>query len=225
MKKKIFAVLSVVVLAAIMAGTAKADPRITATATINADRSVSVSWNVPASSWGGAFCVSASSLTDFTGELACQIPDLSYNLLQEGWTNYKTLPLDMNITQPTTIYAQVQLIDPFGDGSCSQGDFGANCDSQVMALTVQPICTQVVTTPGYYKTVVVTAAYYSKKLVARAHYLKRNGHRVKWTRKYHRPKYSKKHGWVWVNAVYRQVYHPEVDQQVWVPPVYATQCH
>ena len=72
----------------------------------------------------------------------------------------------MTITQPTTVYAQVELIDPFGDGSCSQGDFGADCDSQVIALTIQPICAQVL----------VKAAYTTKQLVKRGHWLRKNGH-------------------------------------------------
>lgn len=181
-------------------------PAISATATVNSDRSVSVSWNVPAGSNGGAFIINTTSLTDATGELpfnASGDPTIDYNLLNTGMTSYKTLPLNMTITQPTTVYAQVQLTDPFEDASCSQGDFFTDCDSQVIPLTIQPICT----------TVVVTPAHYTKKLVRRAHYLKRNGHRVKWTKRYHRPKYSKKHGWVWVNAVYMRIYHPAVTQQ------------
>ncbi len=86
----------------------------------------------------------------------------------------------MTITQPTTVYAQVQLIDPFGDGSCTQGDFGVDCDSQVIALTIQPICAQVET----------HAAYTTKKLVKRGHYVKRHGHRV------------------WVKPKYKRVSHP-----------------
>lgn len=227
--KKIFAVIAVALIAAAMASVAKADPRISATAVVNSDRTVTFTWNVPSSlQWGGAVIVNPTSQTDGTGALPFDgfgEDTLAYKLTGYGTTSVQTIyPLDMNITQPTTVYGQVQLIDPFGDGSCTQGDFFTECDSQVIPITVQPICTQVVVTPGYYKTVVVTAAYYSKKLVARAHYLIRHGHKVKWTRKYHRPKYSKKHGWVWVNAVYKQVYHPEVDKQVWVPPVYSTQC-
>lgn len=110
-------------------------------------------------------------------------------------TNYKTLPLDMSITQPTTVYVQVQLIDPFGDNSCTQGDLGDDCDSQVIPLTIQPICAQVLVKKGYY----------TKKLVRRGHWLRRHGH------------YVLHHGHrVWVKAVYRRVYHP---------PVYQTHCH
>lgn len=101
----------------------------------------------------------------------------------------------MTITQPTTVYAQVELIDPFGDGSCSQGDFGADCDSQVIALTIQPICAQVL----------VKAAYTTKQLVKRGHWLRKNGHFVK--RHGHR---------VWVKPTYKRVNHPAV---------YQSQCH
>ena len=90
--------------------------------------------------------------------------------------------------------------------SCSQGDFYTDCDSQVIPLTIQPICTQTVVTQGHY----------TKKLVKRAHWLLRHGKRVKWSNRYHRPQYVKRHGHVWVKAVYKQV---------WVPPVYSTQCH
>src|SRR6202007_1520068 len=110
------------------ASNALADPRISATATVNSDRAISVSWNVPANSFGGAFIVNPLSTTDFTGELPFNsVGDdtIEFDLIQSGWTNYKTLPLDMTITQPTTVYAQVQLIAPFNDGSCTQGDFGA----------------------------------------------------------------------------------------------------
>ena len=112
----------------------------------------------------------------------------------------------MTITQPTTVYAQVQLIDPFNDGSCTQGDFGADCDSQVIPLTIQPICTQTVVTPSHN----------TKELVKRAHWLLHSGHRVRWGKRYHRAQYVKRHGYVWVKATYKQVL---------VPPVYSTQCH
>jgi hypothetical protein len=202
-KVLLFAVALIAALAG--ANSALADPRISATA-VDSDRSVSVSWNVPAGSNGGSFIINPLATTDFTGELPFDsVGDqtIEYDLLQTGWTNYKTLPLDMTITQPTTVYAQVQLIDPFGDDSCTQGDFGVDCDSAVIPLTIQPICT----------TVVVTPAYYSKKLVSRGHYLKRNGHRVKWISRYLHPKYAKRNGWVWVKAVYKRIYHPAVTQQ------------
>ena len=208
--KRFIGFTTVAVLTLVMASSALADSRISATATVNADRSVSVSWNVPEGANGGAFIVNTTSTTDFTGELPFDSvgdPTIEFDLLQSGWTNYKTLPLDMTITQPTTVYAQVQLIDPFGDGSCTQGDFGVDCDSQVIPLTIQPICAQVQNEAGYYKTVVVTPAHYTKKLVKRGHYVKRHGHRV------------------WVKAKYVKVHHPAVTKQVWVPPVYETQCH
>jgi hypothetical protein len=184
-------------------------PQISATATVNADRSVSVSWNVPAGESQGAFIINTTSLTDATGELpfdAAGDPTVEFDLLNAGWTSYKTLPLDMTITQPTTVYAQVQLDDPFGDGSCSQGSFFADCDSQVIALTIQPLCTQTVKTTGHY----------AKKLVKRAHWLLHHRKRVKWSQRYQRPQYVKRHGYVWVKATYKRV---------WVPPVYSTECH
>ena len=215
--KKLIAFAAVAAFALAMVSNALADPRISATATVNSDRSISVSWNVAAGSSGGAFIVNPTSTTDFTGELPFDsVGDdtIDYNLLQSGWTNYKTLPLDMTITQPTTVYVQVQLIDPFDDGSCTQGDFGTDCDSQVIPLTIQPICTQVVIQQGYYKTVVVTPAHYTKKLVKAGHWLRRNGH------------YVRKNGHrVWVKAKYKRIFTPAVTQQVWVPPVYSTECH
>ena len=196
--KRSGAVFAVAALALVVVSSALADPRISATATVNSDRSISVNWNVPAGSYGGAFIVNTTSTTDFTGELPFDSvgdPTIEYDLIQSGWTNYKTLPLDLTITQPTTVYAQVQLIDPFNDGSCTQGDFGDDCDSQVIPMTIQPICTQVLVKP----------AYYTKKLVRRGHWLRRNGH------------YVRRHGHrVWVKAVYRKVFHPAV---------YQTQCH
>src|SRR6266566_1394514 len=114
MKKALL--LAVALIAALVgANSALADPRISATAVVNSDRSVSVSWNVPAGPYGGAFIINPLATTDFTGELPFDsVGDqtIEYDLLQTGWTNYKTLPLDMTITQPTTVYAQVQLIDP-----------------------------------------------------------------------------------------------------------------
>lgn len=208
--KKALLIAAVAVFALANAGLANADSRISASAAVNSDRSVSVSWNVPASSWGGALTINTTSLTDVTGELpfdAVGDPTIDYNLLDTGMTSYRTLPLDMTITQPTTIYLQVQLIDPFGDGSCAQGDFYSDCDSAVIPLTVQPICTQTVVTAGYYKTVTVTPGHYVKKLVKKAHWVKRNGRRVR------------------VKAKYRQVWVAPVTQQQWVPPVYSTTCH
>jgi hypothetical protein len=71
-----------------------------------------------------------------------------------------------------------------------------------------------VTQPGYYKTVVVTPAHYTKKLVKRGHWLRRNGH------------YVRRHGHrVWVRAKYEWILHPALTKQVWVLPVYSTQCH
>jgi hypothetical protein len=208
--KRLMGFAAVAAFALVMVSNALADARISATATVNSDRSISVNWNFPAASDGGAFIVNPTSTTDFTGELPFDsVGDetIDYNLIQSGWTNYKTLPLDMTITQPTEVYVQVQLIDPFGDGSCTQGDFGVDCDSQVIPLTIQPICTQVVVTAGYYKTVTVTPARYTKKLVKRGHYVRRHGHRV------------------WVKAKYKRTFHPAVTKQVWVPPVYSTDCH
>jgi hypothetical protein len=203
------AAIPVAALGLVVVSSALADPRISATATANPDRSISVNWNIPASTYGGAFIVNTTSTTDFTGELPFDYvgdPTIDFDLIQSGWTTYKTLPLNMTITQPTTVYAQVQLIDPFNDGSCTQGDFGADCDSQVIPLTIQPICSQTVVTPGHY----------TKKLLKRAHWLRRHGKRVKWSKRYHRPQYAKRHGYVWVKATYKQV---------WVTPVYETQCH
>jgi hypothetical protein len=81
-------------------------------------------------------------------------------------------------------------------------------------LTIQPICAQVQTQAGYYKTQVVTPAHYTKKLVKPGHWLRRNGHYVR--RNGHR---------VWVKATYKRVFHPAVTEQVWVPAVYTTECH
>jgi hypothetical protein len=210
-----------------MVSTASADPRISATATVNADRMVTYTWNVSAGSFGGAVIINPTATTDSTGALPFSVlTTIDYHTVGAGTTTYYSgLPLTMNITQPTTVYAQVQLIDPFGDGSCTQGDFQTDCDSQVIPLTIQPICTQVVVTAGYYKTEVVTQAYYTTKLVKRAHWLMRDGRRVKWSKRYHRPQYVRRHGYVWVKATYKRIFHPEVDGQVWLPPVYSTQCH
>jgi hypothetical protein len=183
-------------------------------ATLNADRTLSVSWDVPVGTYGGVLVVVPSSTTDFTGAMPFDVGTIGYDLLSSGWTNYKTLPLDMTIQQPTTIYVQVQLIDPYGDGTCQQGDGLVDCDSQVVALTVNPICSPVTVTDGYYSTDLVKASDYTKQLVHRGHWLRRYGHYVR--RNGHR---------VWVKAVYRRIYHPAVSQQVWHPPVTATQCH
>lgn len=183
-------------------------PQISAHATVNSDRSVSVSWNVPAGQFEGEFIIDTTSLQDATGELpfdAVGDPTIEFDLLDSGWTTYRTLPLDMTITKPTTVYAQVQLDDPFGDSSCSQGDVFTDCDSQVIPLTIQPICTKTLKTPGHY----------AKRLVKRAHWLLHHGKRVKWSRRYRRPQYAKRHGHVWVKARYKKV---------WVPPVYETDC-
>lgn len=213
-RRLVLVVLALASVAAFAAPSALADSRISASATVNSDRSVSVNWNVPAGTFGGVFCTSTSSQTDFTGELTCPIPTLSFNLLQPGWMNYRTLPLDMTITKPTTIYAQVQLIDPFDNGSCSQGDFGADCNSPVIPLTVQPICSQVLVTPAATKQVLVKAAYTTKTVVKKGHWLKRHG------------RFVKRHGHrVWVEAVYHKTYHPATYETVAVPAVYQSQCH
>lgn len=183
----------------------------------------------PASSWGGALIINSTSLADVTGELpADAVGDetIAYDLLNTGMTSYQTLPLDMTITEPTTIYLQVQLIDPFNDGSCSQGAFYADCDSAVIPLTVEPICTQTLITAGYYETVTVTAGYYKtvtvtpahyvKKLLKKAHYVTRNGRRVRVKAKYRR---------VRVPPVTKKEWVAPVTQQQWVPPVYSTSCH
>ena len=184
-------------------------PQISATATVNSDRSVSVSWNVAAGEFQGAFIINTTSLADATGELpfdAVGDPTIEFDLLNTGWTSYKTLPLDVTITQPTTVYAQVQLDDPFGDGSCSQGPVFVDCDSQVIPLTIQPICTKKLVTPGHP----------AKKLVKRGHWLLHDGKRVKWSERYHRPRYAERQGYVWVKPTYKRG---------WVPPVYKTTCH
>jgi len=216
--KRLIGSAAVAAFALVMVSNALADPRISATATVNANRQVVFNWNEPTSTWGGAVIINTTSLTDATGELpfdAVGDPTIDFeDMTSAGLTTWTTLPLDMTITEPTTVYAQVQLIDPFGDGSCSQGTFGADCDSAVIPLTIQPICTQVVVTEGYYKTVVVTPAHYTKKLVKPGHWLRRNGH------------YVRRHGRrVWVKAKYARVFHPAVTKNVWVPPVYSTQCH
>jgi hypothetical protein len=222
------AVVAALTLGLAFASVAKADPRISATAAVNGDRSVSFSWNVPAGSFGGSFIVNPTPLTDATGELpfdAVGDTTIEYNLLPTGSTSWQTLPLVMDIQSPTTIYAQVTLIDPFGDGSCGQGSFFTNCDSAVIPLTVQPICAQVLVTAGYYKTVTVTAGHFKTELVRRGHWLLRNGHHVTWSARYRRPAYMKKLGHVWVRPKYGQVWVPPVTQQVWVPPVYQSVCH
>jgi hypothetical protein len=187
-----------VALALVGATNALASSPVIATATVNADRSISVTWNLSSNTSGDVVTVSSSDATDSTGEMTWN-PDtnLSYSDIPgAGQTSYTTKPLDMTITQPTTIYLQVWLVMPYWDGSnwygCGQGSQGAlvdsDCDSQVVALTVQPICTQTL----------VTAGHYVEKLVKRAHVIKRNGRRIR------------------VKATYRKV---------WVPPVYSTSCH
>lgn len=229
MKRLVLLIVAAGAVALASAGLAKADPRISASAVVNSDRSVSISWNVPAASWGGSLIINPTTLTDVTGALpfdAVGDETIEYDLLNTGMTSYRTLPLDMTITEPTTIYLQVQLIDPFNDGTCEQGSFYTECDSDVIPLTIQPICTQVLVTAGYYqtvttaagyyKTVTVTPAHYVKKLVKRAHYVIRMGRRVKVKAKYRK---------VLVPAVTEQVWVPPVTQQQWVAPVYSTSCH
>lgn len=227
MTRRLLLVAAAAAAALATAATAAADPRISATATVDANRMVTFTWNVPMGSWGGAVIVNPTATTDSTGELPFSAgTTIEFNTVGAGATTYYSgLPLDMTITQPTTVYAQVELIDPFGDGSCTQGSFQTDCDSAVIPITIQPICTQVLVTAGYYKTEVVSQAYYTKKLATPAHWLKHNGQRVKWSKRYQRPAYIRRNGHVWVKATYKRVYHPEVTQQVWVPPVYSTQCH
>jgi hypothetical protein len=205
MPRRKYVLLAALAAALVYASSALADPRISATATVDANRMVTYTWNVPAGSFGGAVIINPTPTTDSTGALPFSVgATIDFHTVGAGTTTYYSgLPLVMTITQPTTVYAQVQLIDPFGDGSCTQGDFQTECDSVVIPLTIQPICT----------TTVVTPAYYSKQLAKRAHYLRRNGHYVKWSSRYRTPKYLKRHGLVWVKAVYRQVYHPAVTQQ------------
>lgn len=124
--------------ALLMASNALADPRISAAASVNPDRSVSVSWNPSAGEFGGALIINTSPQTDATGELPYNESTIEFDSLNADTTSYQTSPLQgLAITQPTTVYAQVQLIDPFGDGSCSQGT-GADCDSPVVPLIIQP---------------------------------------------------------------------------------------
>jgi hypothetical protein len=169
-------------------------------ATVEADRRVSISWNIPVGSWGGVLVVNPTSTTDSTGEMPFALGvTIDYDLLATGRTHYRTrLPLKMNIQRPVTVYAQVQLIDPYdnGTGGCQQGvAYLVDCDSQVVGLTINPICTPVLIKGGDY----------SRKLVRRGHWLRRNG------------RYVQRHGHrVRVRAVYRRVYHP---------PVYQTECH
>ena len=136
--KRLVVFAAMLALALVMASSALADPRISATATVNSDRSVSVSWSPAAGEFGGAFIINTSPQTDATGELPYNDSTIEFDSLNAGATSYKTSPLQgLAITQPTTVYAQVQLIDPFGDGSCTQGT-GADCDSQVIPLIIQP---------------------------------------------------------------------------------------
>ena len=192
------AVAVAVAVALVGATSAFAGSPVLATATVNADRSISVAWNLSSNTSGDVVTISTSNATDSTGEMTWN-PDtnLSYSDIPgAGQTSYTTKPLDMTITQPTTIYLQVWLVMPYWDGSnwegCGQGNQGrlvnSDCDSQVVALTIQPICTQTL----------VTAGHYVKKLVKRAHFIKRNGRRIR------------------VEAQYRKVS---------VPAVYSTTCH
>lgn len=186
----------------ILASTASAatSPVLIVSATVHADRRVSVSWNMPVGSWGGVLVINPTSTTDSTGEMPFVLgATIDYDLLAKGSTTYTTrLPLKMSVQQPVTVYAQVQLIDPYdnGTGGCHQGvQYVVDCDSQVIALTITPICGPVLKRAGYY----------SERLVRRGHWLKRHGHCVR--RHGHR---------VWVKAAYRRLYHP---------PVHQTQCH
>lgn len=194
-RKALLLAAALVAAAATAASASAGSPVHIVSATVNPDRSVSVTWNVPSGEWEGVFIINPTSTADFTGEMPFGGDTIEYDLLGTGWTNYKTLPLDLTIQRPTTIYAQVQLTDPYGNGGCEQGDLLVDCDSQVVALTVNPICSKVL----------VKAGYYSKKLIRRGHWLRRNGHYVR--RNGHR---------VWVKARYRRVWHP---------PVYKTQCY
>lgn len=173
-----------------------ASPVQIVSATVNADRSVSIGWNIPGGYYGGDLIINPTSATDSTGEMPFGDTTIDYRLFGPGRTHYKTLPLNMTVQQPVTVYVQVQLIDPYDTGrGCQQGAYLVDCDSQVVALTVAPICGKVL----------VKAGYYSKRMVRRGHWLRRDGHFVR------------RHGRrVWVKAVYRRVYHP---------PVYQTRCH
>ena len=188
--------------ALILAASASAgtSPVQVTSATVHADRKVSISWNIPVGTWGGVFVVNRTPTTDSTGEMPFVLGStIEYDVLGKGWTNYKTrLPLKMTVQQPVTVYGQVQLIDPYdnGTGGCQQGvDYMVDCDSQIVALTITPICSPVL----------IKAGYYSRKRVRSGHWLKRNGHYVR--RHTHR---------VWVKATFRRIYHA---------PVHQTQCH
>lgn len=168
-------------------------------ATVYANRTISVSWDIPVGQWGGALMINPTAATDATGEMPFEAgTTIDYELLNTGSTHYTSkLPLKMTVQQPVTVYVQVQLIDPWynGTGGCQQGNYLADCDSQVVALPIDPICREVL----------VKAGYYSKVLVRRGHWLRRHG------------RYVHQHGQgVWVKARYRRIWHP---------PVYETRCH
>jgi|GEM_PF-6815863 hypothetical protein len=189
--------VALVTVAAVWASTAMANGGVQITsATVNSDRSLSISWNTPVAIYGGSVEVNSTPTTDNTAGLPYGADTIDNEALRAGLTSYTTLRLRMTITSPTTIYVQVQLNTLLGVGNstCDQGLNLVDCDSQVVALTVQPICSQVKTAAGYYK----------KVLVRQGHWLRLNGHYV--TRHGHR---------VWVKAKYKQV---------WVPPGYHTEC-
>lgn len=205
------------VAAAMLATNASAanPPQITS-AWVNADRTVSVNWDIP-TLYSGAVIINPTPATDLTGAMPFKVgTTLDYEMLPGDLTNYKTMiPLQMIITQPTTIYVQMQFnpYDPFYGTTCQVGDHPPSCVSQVVALTVNPICSPGIVAPGHYSTDLVKAAYYTKQLVHRSHWLRRHGH------------YVLRHGHsVWVKAVYRRISHPPVYQQVWHPPVPGTHC-
>jgi len=187
--RRFLLLLAAVLVAAAWASTAMANGGVQVTsATVNSDRSVSISWNTPVAIFGGSVVVNSTPTTDSTGELPYGADTIYTEVLNAGWTSATTVPLHMTITRPTTIYVQVTLNSVLGVGNstCDQGLNLVNCDSQVVALTVQPICAQVKTAAGYHK----------KVLVRRGQWLRLNGHRV------------------WVKAKYKQVsvppsYHTE----------------
>src|SRR5262249_23182475 len=91
--KLIGAVVTVAAVALVAVSTALADPRISAAATANSDRSISVSWSPAAGAFGGAFIINTSPQTDATGELPDNNSTIEFDLLNTGTTSYKTLPL------------------------------------------------------------------------------------------------------------------------------------
>ena len=183
--RKLFIITAaLIVVAALVAttATAQSSPVQILSATVNADRSVSLTWNVPAGPWGGVVIVNPTSTTDASGEMQWQPGStVSFATLASGAATYTTEVFSGPITEPVTLYAQVQLTDPLGNGGCGQGAIGGvNCDSQVVAMTLNPICAQVLAAP----------AYDTKVLARRGHWVKRKGRRV------------------WVKPVYRRVHHP-----------------